>query len=212
MDDFCEKLLNALQPKEPLSEDALARLEEHYHLLVEWNAQINLVSRKSLDRAIVTHYCDSIHLSQRVLPYIQDLSVVELGSGAGFPGIIFSILNPQVPVGLYEKNGKKRTFLEEVIDSLGLDHVSLGGVFPEGRQKAFVLNRAVMPREKLLDFFGRVLLGGSRFNTALGGMGSVTPPPKQFKTLGIHRYELSQEEGFRRMEILEVVSRGTKKR
>lgn len=98
-----------------VSRETLDRLRQHADLLVKWQARINLVSRKSLDDLWRRHVLDSAQLWPLIEP--EGASVVDLGSGAGFPGLVLAILGaPRVGhVVMIESDARKCAFLNEVI-------------------------------------------------------------------------------------------------
>ncbi len=94
---------------------AVAALEEHERLIRRWNGRGNLVSRRDLDRLRDRHVLDSL----RLLPWWCG-SLVDVGSGAGFPGVPLAIARPESPVTLVERSERKARFLQQVIIELGL--------------------------------------------------------------------------------------------
>ena len=99
----------------PVSDDALARLDKYAALLIEWQSRINLVAPSTLPRLWTRHIADSLQL----LRHAPDAKTwVDLGSGAGFPGIPLACALAQMPgaeVHLVESNGKKAAFLREAV-------------------------------------------------------------------------------------------------
>lgn len=98
------------------------RLEKYYDLLVSWNEKINLTSIVQKDEVYIKHFADSIS----VLNYI-DLSgktVLDVGTGAGFPGIVLKIFCPDCNIILLDSLNKRVGFLNTVIDELDLSDIS----------------------------------------------------------------------------------------
>lgn len=94
-----------------VSRETLARLERYVALLESWNRRINLVSRRSLDDVWRRHILDSAQLAP-LLP--ADARVLlDLGSGAGFPGLVLALLRPALAVHLLEADQRKAAFLRE---------------------------------------------------------------------------------------------------
>ena len=91
-------------------------------LLLRWNQRVNLVSDRSADTLWDRHVADSLQL----LPLVPHgtASMLDLGSGAGFPGLILAIVSG-LPVGLVESDKRKAAFLTEAAARLGLDHVTV---------------------------------------------------------------------------------------
>ncbi len=101
-----------------VSRETVTRLEGFVSLLLERQKRVNLMSRGETQDIWVRHVIDSAQLSL----YISEVEkkLADFGSGNGFPGIILSILNPQMKVLLIEKLEKKASFLAEVVKSMGL--------------------------------------------------------------------------------------------
>lgn len=93
-----------------LTPDQVASLEAHYSLLEKWNRKLNLTSIRRMEDAVVRHYAESLFLGMR-LP--AGVSVVDIGSGAGFPGIPMAVLRPECSFTLVESHQRKAVFLKE---------------------------------------------------------------------------------------------------
>lgn len=204
------KPLSFASPLLPYTSDReRALLQRHFELLESWNERMSLVSPKSLETAMGTHYADSLHTAdfakgQGKAPFF------DLGTGAGFPGLVFAIRFPEEPIVLFEKSQKKQAFLMTAVQQLGLANVSLGGVLERGRYYGTFLARAVHPPQELMLFYDRFLELGSRFVLNLGGAAETPFTPENFRVLGESRYELPEDRGARRLLMLQLVSRGTK--
>lgn len=100
-----------------VSRETLDKLKTYERLLKEWQEKMNLVSRHTLDTAWERHFEDSLQL----LPLIPDhvKTIFDLGSGAGFPGLVFAIARPDIKVHLVESTGKKCQFLSAVSRETG---------------------------------------------------------------------------------------------
>jgi 16S rRNA (guanine527-N7)-methyltransferase len=94
-----------------LTGDQEAALEAHLELLMRWNRTLNLTAIRSREEAIERHYCESLFLAAR-LP-AGPLRVVDVGSGAGFPGFPVAIFRPDCSVTLIESHQRKGVFLRE---------------------------------------------------------------------------------------------------
>jgi 16S rRNA (guanine527-N7)-methyltransferase len=105
-----------------VSRETLARLKAHAGLLTDWNTRHNLVSKDSLDDLWRRHFWDSAQLAPLIPPGTKTLA--DLGSGAGFPGLVLAAMLPDVAVSLHEATTKKCTFLGAAAERMGL-HVTI---------------------------------------------------------------------------------------
>lgn len=108
-----------------LNQDVTKKLRIFHEELVKSNKLLNLVSIKSLPFADALHFADSI-LSSRIIvrhnPQIKE--IYDYGSGAGFPGLVFAILNPSIQVHLVDMDPKKIEFLNLIISKVGIKNAS----------------------------------------------------------------------------------------
>jgi 16S rRNA (guanine527-N7)-methyltransferase len=141
-----------------VSRETLSRLEAYLALLEDWNARHNLVSDASLGDAWRRHFWDSAQL----LPLVPKgaTSLVDLGAGAGFPGLVLAELlrdRPGFRTVLFEATGKKARFLEAVAARLGLKvevrNMRIEAARPEGFD--VVTARALAPLPRLLPYAQR---------------------------------------------------------
>jgi 16S rRNA (guanine(527)-N(7))-methyltransferase RsmG len=100
-----------------LSREKVALLEAHYELLVRWNRVLNLTAIKDLEAIVERHYCESIFLASYLPP--NPVSIADIGSGAGFPGIPVAVLRSDCSVTLIESHQRKAVFLREATRKLG---------------------------------------------------------------------------------------------
>ena len=94
-----------------LSTEQVERLYGHFQLLDRWNQVLNLSSIRDMETAVVRHYCESLFLAAH-LP-LEAVSVVDVGSGAGFPGVPVAIARPECSIALVESHQRKAVFLRE---------------------------------------------------------------------------------------------------
>jgi 16S rRNA (guanine527-N7)-methyltransferase len=101
-----------------------ARLAQFLDLLVRWNARTNLTAIRSPKEMVRRHFGESLFAGGHLGDPLPD-TLLDLGSGAGFPGIPIALLHPEIRVMLAESQNKKATFLREVVRSLGLRNVEV---------------------------------------------------------------------------------------
>jgi len=113
---FAELLRKQISPIIELSPAQINQLEQHYNLLIKWNKVLNLTSVRKVEEIVERHYCESIFMGLH-LP-AGALTVGDVGSGAGFPGIPIGIVRPECKVSLIESHQRKCVFLREATREL----------------------------------------------------------------------------------------------
>ena len=111
-------------------------MESHYELMVKWNRTHNLTRILSLEDAVVKHYLDCI-LGFEFVP--EKKKIHDMGSGAGFPGVIGAILRPEQKFVLVEPARKRATFLSQVKATLNLNNVEISNNRAEAIQHADIV-------------------------------------------------------------------------
>lgn len=96
-------------------------LQNYLLLLQKWNKAYNLTAIRDLDAMVTLHVLDSL----AILPWVKGKRVLDVGSGAGFPGIPLALANPDLEVVLLDSNGKKSRFLEEIKRVLQLNNIEV---------------------------------------------------------------------------------------
>ena len=94
-----------------LNEDQRAALEHHFQLLLKWNAQMNLTAIREPEEIRERHFAESLDLARYVPPNVK--TILDVGSGGGFPGLPIAIALPQVHVTLLDSHTRKCVFLRE---------------------------------------------------------------------------------------------------
>jgi 16S rRNA (guanine527-N7)-methyltransferase len=160
-----------LQCTENVSRETLARLKAFVDLLTDWNARHNLVSASSLADVWRRHILDSAQLAPLIPDEAQ--SLVDLGSGAGFPGLVLAILlaeRPAFRTVLYEATRKKCEFLQAAADRAGVQVEIRNGRIEDARREPFnvVTARALAPLDKLFGY-AHVFQGRQTLNLFLKG-------------------------------------------
>lgn len=102
----------------------LDKLEKYYDLLVEWNEKINLTAITLKKDVYLKHFYDSLTIN-KIIDLSEIDTLCDLGTGAGFPGIVLKIFFPQLKLTLVDALNKRIKFLEIVVNELSLDNVTL---------------------------------------------------------------------------------------
>lgn len=118
---FKEKLKeNALAIDVILNEDMIEKLYQYKNLVIEWNEKINLTAITDDFEFIVKHLVDSLTINK----YIEkDKTIIDIGTGAGFPGIPLKILNKENKVFLFDSLNKRLKVLEDIIEKIELQNI-----------------------------------------------------------------------------------------
>ncbi len=103
-------------------DSVLDKFETYKKLLVEWNEKMNLTAILDDEGVAIKHFLDSISCLEEI-GYSEVKSIIDIGTGAGFPGIPMKIMNNQLEVTLLDSLKKRTIFLEEVSDKLGFDDI-----------------------------------------------------------------------------------------
>jgi len=128
--------------------EQMAALKDLY---TDWNAKINVISRKDIDNLYEHHVLHSLAI-MKALRFKAGSNVLDFGTGGGFPGIPLAIMMPDVNFKLIDGTGKKIRVVEEVASAIGLENVTaehLRGEDEKGKYD-FIVSRAVMPLPDLV--------------------------------------------------------------
>lgn len=134
-----------------LTERQKQQFEQLGPLYTEWNAKINVISRKDIDNLYERHILHSLAIGKFITP-IPGTRFLDLGTGGGFPGIPLAILWPECHFHLIDRIGKKINVARAVAEAVGLKNVTFQhGDIGECHEKFdFVVSRAVMTLDKLI--------------------------------------------------------------
>ena len=99
------------------------QLEQYANFLLEYNAHTNLTAIKSIEEVYLKHFYDSLTLSK--IESFSNQKILDVGTGAGFPGLVLAIVYPSLKVTLLDSNNKKTTFLKECVRLLSLTNVEV---------------------------------------------------------------------------------------
>lgn len=160
-----------------LTDEQIGKLDTYARLLVEWNEKMNLTAITEPDEVAVKHFADSLALLS-LLP-TQSFSLIDVGTGAGFPGVPLKIIRPDMRLTLLDSLNKRLLFLEEVCRTLSLESVTLihdraeeAGRKPQLREQFDVATaRAVAALPTLCEYCLPLVRVGGRFIAMKGPEG-----------------------------------------
>ncbi|WP_348537112.1 16S rRNA (guanine(527)-N(7))-methyltransferase RsmG [Parabacteroides sp. PF5-9] len=142
-------LINAYFPD--LTIEQIKQFTALYDLYADWNSKINVISRKDIENLYLHHILHSLGIVY-MLKFKEGSSVMDLGTGGGFPGIPLAILYPEVRFHLIDSIGKKIKVAQAVADAIQLKNVTFRHCRGEEEKQLFdfVVSRAVMPLSDLV--------------------------------------------------------------
>lgn len=140
-----------------LNDEQLHQLDKYYQLLIEWNKVMNLTGITEEKEVYLKHFYDSLTIA-KVIDLTKEKSLCDVGSGAGFPGMVLKIVFPNLKVTLVDSLNKRIKFLTEVANELNLKDIALVHAraedFAKNNREKFdvVTARAVAPINVLLEY------------------------------------------------------------
>ena len=189
-----------------INNEQIRKFSRYLELLVQWNQKINLTSLKTPQEIIIKHFLDSISCVKVINKYIntEGISVIDVGTGAGFPGIPIKIICPSIRLSLLEARKKKTRFLEKVTEEMNFQQVEIlngraetFGKCPDYREKYDItISRAVAPLNILSEYCLPLVRVGGLF-VAQKGRSYKKETEKSFKTIQVLGGELIGVENVR---------------
>ena len=134
-----------------LSDEQITQFAALGELYRDWNAKINVISRKDIDYVYEHHVLHSLAIA-KIINFRPGTSILDFGTGGGFPGVPLSILFPDCKFKLIDGTGKKIRVAQEVCDTIGLKNCSPTHLRGEDEKDKydFIVSRAVMPLSDLV--------------------------------------------------------------
>lgn len=144
-----------------LPEGAMDKLLAYLALLVKWNAAYNLTAIRDPEQMVIKHLLDSLS----IVPYVQGGSLIDVGTGAGLPGLVLAIVKPDLRVTLLDSNGKKVRFLRQVIADLQIKNAEAVQTRVEEFDRTFdlVSSRAFATLADMVNGSRQLLAGQGEF-------------------------------------------------
>jgi 16S rRNA (guanine527-N7)-methyltransferase len=168
--DRIAKLLSPFMEEATLSTLQLAQIATYTDILVKWNAHMNLTAVRDPEEVITRHFGESLFAAKHLFPAPTDQSAIDVGSGAGFPGLPLKIWNPALDLTLIESNQRKAVFLREVVRALGFSGVRIFADRAEqlSERADLVILRAVERFEGILPIAYGLLTQNGRIALLIG--------------------------------------------
>lgn len=162
-----------------LSDESLDRFDKYAGMLVETNKTLNLTAITEPDEIVSKHFCDCLSLLKEVeIP--QGARIIDVGTGAGFPGVVLLIARPDIKITLMDSTKKRLTFVESVVNELGLNadvvhfRAEEAGKNPAFRERFdFATARAVANMQTLSEYCLPFLKVGGLFAAMKGAKASA---------------------------------------
>ena len=166
------ELLEPFLPAAPPSAALLAQLQVYLELLLRWNARINLTAVRDAETMVTRHFGESLFAAHALFPAgdRRPLTLADVGSGAGFPGLCLKLAQPELRLTLIESHSRKAAFLSEAVRTLGLREVNVfcGRAEAWGREADVVCLRAVEKLLQILPVAGSLVGPGGRLCLLIG--------------------------------------------
>ncbi len=150
-----------------ISEELEKKFILYKSLLVEWNEYINLSAIKDDKEIILRHFLDSYSIASLIKPLTKNKKIIDMGTGAGFPGIILALLNKESEIYLIDSVYKKIQFLNEVKKNLKLENTKIYHHHLDKKNTTnikfdVIISRAFMKPEKLIYFTKNYMKNSSK--------------------------------------------------
>ena len=201
-----------------LSEEQLDQLQKYFELLVSWNEKINLTAITEPNEVAVKHFADSLSVFNYV-DFQKGASVIDVGTGAGFPGLVLKIARPDIKLTLLDSLNKRLKFLDEVLNTLGLEAELVHARAEEGGHNIdlrecydFAVSRAVARLNVLCEYCLPYVRLSGKFIAFKGGEADeeIKSASKAIQALGgkktdVYGFELPENSGSRTLVVIEKV-------
>ncbi len=205
-----EEFIEAVEElKIDLTEEKLEQLNKFYNLLIEWNKKINLTRIEKEDEVYLKHFYDSLTIA-KVVNLSEKKTLCDIGTGAGFPGIVLKIVYPNLKITLIDSLQKRVNYLNEIIKDLGLDNIEAIHVRGEDYKGQYdvVTSRAVANIEKLLGYTMHLVSPTGIFVAMKGDIEKELTPDvkkkieKKYKIEKIEKFLLPKENSNRSLIVI----------
>lgn len=153
-----------------LSPEQKKQFQQLLPLYTEWNAKINVISRKDMDCFYEHHVLHSLAIA-KIIQFKKDTRIIDVGTGGGFPGIPLAILFPETHFTMVDSIGKKIHLVNEIISTIGLTNASARNERAENLNIKcnFVISRAVTQMPEFIGWVKKLIQPGGA-NTLKNGI------------------------------------------
>jgi 16S rRNA (guanine527-N7)-methyltransferase len=153
-----------------LTDEEVTKLARYVSLLLEWNAKINLISRKDIGNVVVKHILPCLSII-RVTTFKRYDHVLDIGTGGGLPGVPLAIVNPHSNFALLDSIKKKTVAVEDMVEKLGLKNIEVINDRAENIHKKFdkIIARAVINLGDFLSYASKLVKTSGRIFYLKGG-------------------------------------------
>ena len=188
----------------------ISQLERFYKLLLEWNEKMNLTRITSEEDVYLKHFYDSLTIT-KVVDLTKVETLCDVGTGAGFPGIVLKIMYPNLKITLIDSLQKRVNYLNEVISQLKLENIKAIHTRGEDYQEKFdvVTSRAVANIEKLVTYTMHLVKKEGFFIAMKGNLEEELSIEvekkiiKKYKIIRIEKFYLPKENSVRNLLVLQ---------
>ncbi len=181
-----------------LTNKQLQQLETYYNLLITWNEKINLTRITEHNEVYLKHFYDSLTIV-KVINLKEINTLLDFGTGAGFPGLVLKIMYPNLKVTLIDSLNKRIIFLNEVIKELDLKDIeTIHTRVEDYKEKHFdiITTRAVANLEKLLNYTKNLIDNNTKFIPLKGHIDEELNDINNKKLLEKYNLKIASQEKF----------------
>ena len=201
-----------------LSEKQLSELEEYYNLLIETNEEFNLTSITKKEDVYLKHFYDSLTII-KAYDLTKPLKICDIGTGAGFPGLVLKIVFPNIEVTLLDALEKRIKFLNKIIQKLNLNNIKAiherAEIYSKNNKEQFdiVTSRAVAKTNILLELVSQLIkVNGYAIFLKANIDDELEASKHAIKELGFNlentvKFKLPKEESTRTIVVLKKISK-----
>ncbi len=183
-----------------ITEEQLVKLNKFYELLIEWNQKINLTRITEKKDVFLKHFYDSLTIT-RIIDLNKISTLCDVGTGAGFPGIVLKIVYPHLKITLVDSLQKRVNYLNTIIKELNLENITAIHVRAEDYNEKFdlVTARAVANIEKLLTYTMHLVNNNGHFVAMKGNIEEELTPiieqklNKKYNFVKVDKFSLPKE-------------------